>query len=536
MKTCLYQPIFINPQAYFVFPSLYNIEKGDSFIEPANITGQLIINTLTDDPTLTPIILTVKDNNQVDFSIFAGKHIRISQYTDEDAVVLGEWYIPGTPEPEYPDWFKDSVIALYDPASQGMDNYDVIEAYVEDFTYWTLDNTGITSTPKKIVIPAGTELKYIIAYRGFNSFTDGFDIKYTGNVVITYRYNKEDGTVGTIAIDKSGIYHLPASVRAQKNFGFYCNPQTVTEEAIIEQLPTSILKDLSGNGNHAYLYGGKGKLNSGMGVYKFDFLSDLLINSAYLPYTERQYDSICSLAGHPNGWLFQYKSLTDIPTFKIEVKGIVNDKFHYRWYDENGNRGVDFVIDKDGIYEFPMSYSVETNTGVGIVCNNICQDNVCFTQIPDYPNQLCYDGKMYAVCYDFPILTDYTVMAKRTWFENRNVFLAKGNITTEAKYAFIFERFKPDGMMAVQSFGAWNDVVSTTDSCISYLTKNKYNGIDIRSGIGADDDMLSIGGALNKGNIELTSVCCHGAIIIADRSFTEDEINWLKENIYNIEI
>lgn len=55
MKTILYQPIFINPQAYFVFPSLYHIEKGDSFIEPANITGQLIINTLTDDPTLTPI-------------------------------------------------------------------------------------------------------------------------------------------------------------------------------------------------------------------------------------------------------------------------------------------------------------------------------------------------------------------------------------------------------------------------------------------------------------------------------------------------
>lgn len=66
MKTILYQPIFINPQAYFVFPSLYHIEKGDSFIEPANITGQLIINTLTDDPTLTPIILTVKDNNSVD--------------------------------------------------------------------------------------------------------------------------------------------------------------------------------------------------------------------------------------------------------------------------------------------------------------------------------------------------------------------------------------------------------------------------------------------------------------------------------------
>lgn len=157
------------------------------------------------------------------------------------------------------------------PTKQGMTNYDVIEAYVEDFTYWKINNTSITSTQKKIVIPAGTELEYVIAYRGFNSFTDGFDIKYTGNAVITYRYNKEDGTVGTIAINKSGIYHLPASIKAQKNFGFYCNPQTVTEEATIEQLPTSILKDLSGNGNHAYLYGGKGKLNSGMGLYKVDY-------------------------------------------------------------------------------------------------------------------------------------------------------------------------------------------------------------------------------------------------------------------------
>lgn len=170
-----------------------------------------------------------------------------------------------------PPEYRDDVVVWYSPKKQRLTNYDVIESYAEDFTYWTLDNTGITSTPKKIVIPAGTELKYVIAYKGFNASTDGFDIKYTGNIAITYRYNKEDGTVGTIAIDKSGIYHLPASVRTQKNFGFYCNPQTVTEEATIEQLPTSILKDFSGNGLDAYMYGFQGKLNSGMGVYQEDF-------------------------------------------------------------------------------------------------------------------------------------------------------------------------------------------------------------------------------------------------------------------------
>lgn len=435
----------------------------------------------------------------------------------------------------WPAGLKESIKAIYDPAKQGMTNYDVIESYVEDFTYWALDNTGITSTPKKIVIPAGTELKYIIAFRGFNSFTAGFDIKYTGNAVITYRYNKEDGTVGTIAINESGIYHLPASVRTQKNFGFYCNPQTVTEEATIEQLPTSILKDLSGNGNHAYLYGGKGKLNSGMGVYKFDFLSDLLINSAYLPYTERQYDSICSLAGHPNGWLFQYKSLTDIPTFKIEVKGIVNDKFHYRWYDENGNRGVDFVIDKDGIYEFPMSYSVETNTGVGIVCNNICQDNVCFTQIPDYPNQLCYDGKMYAVCYDFPILTDYTVMADRTWFEKEeySAFISNslGGMEDPSNGAFSVE-LKSLNSFTTISFGSMTSI-GIPEKGITYQTKQSYNGNSINVGTKESNDILILGSRYfykNNNTPGNTWTGCHGAIIVADHSFTEEEINWLKDN------
>lgn len=528
MKTCLYQPIFINPQAYFVFPSLYHIEKGDSFIEPANITGQLIINTLTDDP----IILTVKDNNQVDFSIFAGKHIRISQYTDQGAVVLGEWLIPGESAPVYPDWFTSSVKAIYDPAKQGMTNYNVIESYAEDFSKFPWNNkkekyTG-TLTPNTLTI---TNVAVTSALIYTNSKPENFKVYITG-IKDNQQVIFGDGTstYRALIVEKDGVY----DVNWEDNHHSYCIWCNFLGDCniTITQLPTSILKDLSGNGNHAYLYGGKGKLNSGMGVYKFDFLSDLLINSAYLPYTERQYDSICSLAGHPNGWLFQYKSLTDIPTFKIEVKGIVNDKFHYRWYDENGNRGVDFVIDKDGIYEFPMSYSVETNTGVGIVCNNICQDNVCFTQIPDYPNQLCYDGKMYAVCYDFPILTDYTVMADRTWFDNEGnrVFITKGNIWPNC--AFNFE--KVNASLSSETF-SYSQSTNIDDligkSGITYQTKQSYNGKVIGVGTSSDGDILLIGGQL-KGEY----VGCHGKIIIADRSFTQEEIDWIKENIYNIEI
>ena len=426
----------------------------------------------------------------------------------------------------WPAGMKESIKAIYDPAKQGMTNYDVIESYAEDFSKFPWNNkkekyTG-TLTPNTLTI---TNVAVTSALIYTNSKPENFKVYITGikdNQQVIF--GDDTSTYRALIVEKDGVY----DVNWEDNHHSYCIWCNFLGDCniTITQLPTSILKDLSGNGNHAYLYGGKGKLNSGMGVYKFDFLSDLLINSAYLPYTERQYDSICSLAGHPNGWLFQYKILTDIPTFKIEVKGIVNDKFHYRWYDENGNRGVDFVIDKDGIYEFPMSYSVETNTGVGIVCNNICQDNVCFTQIPDYPNQLCYDGKMYAVCYDFPILTDYTVMADRTWFDNEGnrVFITKGNIWPNC--AFNFE--KVNASLSSETF-SYSQSTNIDDligkSGITYQTKQSYNGKVIGVGTSSDGDILLIGGQL-KGEY----VGCHGKIIIADRSFTEDEITWLKDN------
>lgn len=121
MKTILYQPIFINPQAYFVFPQLYHIEKGDSYIEPANITGQLIIQSLscntkpTEDNSIllvdsTPILLidgeplllasqntkqvqydytSYKYTNSIDFDRFKGCHKGYSNPYEKKYGVFG---------------------------------------------------------------------------------------------------------------------------------------------------------------------------------------------------------------------------------------------------------------------------------------------------------------------------------------------------------------------------------------------------------------------------------------------------------------
>lgn len=529
MKTILYQPLFINPQAYFVFPQLYHIEKGDSYIEPANITGQLIINDLTQSLTSTPILNVVQDTNQVDFGLFKGKHIRISQYTNIGAVVLGEWYIPGTPtppEPEQPDWFKESIVAWYDPKKQGMTNYDVIEAYAEDFTKWAYRNSRGTAkiTNNTIVITNVVETNNIV--EDDNEPYSDLTIRVTGVTENRYLIVRQGRGKPETHIKKDGVYTFK-----DNNLYFGFGVSVIGECNItITQLPTSILKDFSGNSNHAYLYGGKGKLNSGMGVYKFDFLSDLLINSAYLPYTERQYDSICSLAGHPNGWLFQFISLSDIPAFKVEVKGIVNDRFVYRYYDENGNRGKEIIINKNGIYELPISYSVENNTGVGIVCSDACVDNVCFTQIPDYPDQLCYDGGMCAVVYEFPILTDYTIIADRTWFNIRDIscFIGKRNTSGDNLGAFEFE-FRANRTF---SFGG-NNVIIFADNNIVYQTKNSYNGTEIKPGSLDDTDVLIIGAAQRNVNNKIQDpyIGCHGNILLFNRSLTEYEISWVKNNM-----
>lgn len=526
MKTYLYQPIFINPQAYFVFPSLYNTEKGDSFIEPANITGQLIINTLTDDP----IILTVKDNNQVDFSIFAGKHIRISQYTDEGAVVLGEWLMPGEPAPVYPDWFNDSLVCWYSPSKQKLTQLDVIESYAEDFTYWTINNTSITSTQKKIVIPASTELEYVIAYRGFNSSTNGFDIKYTGNTVITYRYNKEDDTTGSITINESGIYHLPASVIAQKNFGFYCNPQTTTEEATIEILPTSILKDFSGNGLDAYMYGFQGKLNSGVGIYAVDFTT--YNKTSVVADVSHNTVKIVPVASN---YLFVRYAMTEMPAYTVNVQNLGNNVLTYQYATENGRREITLT---EGINELPESIKTEKDYQVGFRVN-AGTGEITITQIPDYPNQLCYSGKEYCISYNQPILTDYTVIADRTWFDKQinHIFANNTYLDDAVNRGFLFEQIKSDTEVWATSFGTNNAVQMAPDG-ILYQTKNSYNGTPINSGNATYIDKIVIGCYLNKQQATVNYFYrgCHSDFLLFNRTLNEDEINWLKENIYNIEI
>lgn len=422
-----------------------------------------------------------------------------------------------------PPEYRDDVVVWYSPKKQKLTNYDVIESYAEDFTNWTINNIAITSAEKKIVIPAGTELKYVIAFRGFNSFTAGFDIKYTGNAVIRYKYNKEDGTEDNITINKSGIYHLPASVRAQKNFGFYCNPQTVTEEATIEQLPTSILKDFSGNGLDAYMYGFQGKLNSGVGIYAVDFTTYRKTSVV----TDVSHNTVKVVPAASN-YLFIRYAMTEMPAYTVNVQNLGNNVLTYQYATENGRLEITLT---EGINELPESIKTEKDYQVGFRVN-AGTGEITITQIPDYPNSLCYAGKQYCKAYGLPIFDDYTIIARRTWFDKDGVFANKGIGNDITNTAFVFEnKANNKTVIRTASFGGWNNV-NIPNEGISYQTKNKYNNADITYSIGIDKSEEFAIGAYNSdndGNFE----GCHDDIIIFKRSLAINEINDITEAIFN---
>lgn len=544
MKTILYQPLFINPQAYFVFPQLYHIEKGDSYIEPANITGQLIINDLTKVLTSTPTLNVVQDTNQVDFGLFKGKHIRISQYTNIGAVVLGEWYIPGTPtppEPEQPDWFKESIVAWYSPyCKQRMTNYDVIEAYVEDFTNWNyVKARGVATISQHKFIITECILKGLSIVEDIQEPYSNLTVRIIGitdnqEVLITDYVNGKHQIINTITED--GIY----TIEDRHHFvGFGCN-FVGTCNITIEQLPTSILKDYSGNKHDAYLYGFKGRLNSGVGIYAQDF-TKWIFGSAIHNISTKAHNKLHIVKKNPNNY-FGY-------TIGIQKANYYNKPYKLKFNFNKEINDIKFsVVSTDGNLITTQCFSAIINNGYVVdvpiiseeIFNNQKEPNIYYDfgtnkdikidveLIPDYPNQLCYDGKMYAIAYGMPILTDYTIIADRTWFKDK---INSWSYFADKKKAFTFERTGNGKSFNAMSFAAETAIELQKDG-VSYQTKASYNGnaINYHSDQADNDDRLVIGSTKDS----LGNQCfigCHSDILIFNRTLTEYEISWVKNNM-----
>ena len=194
-------------------------------------------------------------------------------------------------------------------------------------------------------------------------------------------------------------------------------------------------------------------------------------------------------------------------------------------------------IDNDGVYSYDFNdIEIPDENNITQTIYNRCyfnkevinDVNLIVEEIPDYPNQLCYDGKSYAVAYGLPILTDYTVIADRTWFAEKvdnGVFMSKA---LEQNGAFILEYKQGDKWNTYSYYSATNINIDK-DNSIVYQTKNKYNEQTIYPGDEQDTDTLFIG-TIRKDDSR-SFIGCHGDIILFNRSLTEYEISWVKNNM-----
>lgn len=434
-----------------------------------------------------------------------------------------------------PPEYRDDVVVWYSPKKQRLTNYDVIESYAEDFTKGNVYNengeisidsekqltiTNIINIRRGLynIVVKNINPDFILYVKGMAS--DGY--LRAGGALKTGGYAFIDLHNGINKIDVSNfvIFIIEGNIAGECNI-------TIT------QLPTSILKDFSGNGLDAYMYGFQGKLNSGVGIYAVDFTTYRKTSVV----TDVSHNTVKVVPAASN-YLFIRYATTEMPAYTVNVQNLGNNVLTYQYATENGRREITLT---EGINEIPESIKVDNPYQVGLRVN-AGTGEITITQIPDYPNSLCYAGKQYCQAYNLPKFTDYTIITRRAILSLHGSFgLISKRIIPANTGAFILEKdnnvtgAKPNTLRAF-TFGVSTLVNPNLDYSIIYQTKNKYNEQDLTVGSAGDSDVFLIGAglyneAVSRAGEFITAV--HDDIIILKRSLTINEINDITEAIFN---
>lgn len=266
MKTILYNPIFINPQAYYVFPRLTRWLRPDNgYKEPANYIGQIEVTIIAyGEIGYTEYF---EHTNYIDFTNFSNSYVRISLFTRLGSCVLGEWKI-GAMESDRPyiepevlaslkavvivgdktnqDKDRDTVANLVDAsnpfvisnASYNLNSgYGLYAITFHDFTY---NERLLSVSDDKVIFDKRGQL--LIPYPSMSSDIPSFKIKVSGlsgTYHFRYYYRSSDGVQHSINMAQDGYYDLPVCYNVQEssdgtNCGFANNGDDIIT---IEQIP-----------------------------------------------------------------------------------------------------------------------------------------------------------------------------------------------------------------------------------------------------------------------------------------------------------
>lgn len=264
------------------------------------------------------------------------------------------------------------------------------------------------------------------------------------------------------------------------------------------------LIDFSGNGRDIQLNNIAWKGDSGIGKYE----TELSNTSIWTQSKETTCSPFSSSYNGLSGWIvFANTELTnsaDMPSFKIQVKGLLEgQELIYRYYDSNGQSNV-YSMGKDGEYTLPSDVrtakpQTSNTSGFQVVKNET--NIITITQIPSHAGALYLDGVSdFGKVTGMPIYKDYTFIIDRQIIsigDTAGVVASKSEDSTDVNKqgAFLFEYLGAPNNISAWSFYKDNGKVANTDFTrgISYQSTYSYNGKDLTIGTSKDSDKLWLG-------------------------------------------
>ena len=172
-----------------------------------------------------------------------------------------------------------------------------------------------------------------------------------------------------------------------------------------------------------------------------------------------------------------------------------------------------------------------SGNGHDATCYNFAWTEESGINTTNYPNALVSDG-VDDYCYTdgLPILTDYTVIAKRKWLG------FAGNCAVASKFkndglltgAFCLEHIGSGNIKEYWNFGTNNLNVLFPEE-ITYGTPALYNGVPVERGSASDNEVLSL--FSTRENTQTRGQIALYSFLLFDRTLTTAEINWVKDNM-----
>lgn len=261
------------------------------------------------------------------------------------------------------------------------------------------------------------------------------------------------------------------------------------------------LIDFSGNGRDIQLNNIAWKGDSGIGKYETD-LSDTRIWTRSKEITSSPFSF--SYNGLSKWTLFANTELTnstDMPSFKIQVKGLLEgQELIYRYYDSTGQSNV-YSMDKDGEYTLPSDVrtakpQISNTSGFQVVKNEA--NIITITQIPSHAGALCLDGvNDFGKVTGMPIYKDYTIVVDYERISGREeALISKAYIVNQGAFVLMETSGTAKHSYSFGAYTAFNrDDFTRT---LLYQSKYKCGDVNLTIGKGIDGDTLWLGTLRNN--------------------------------------